>query len=585
MSTESKDPSEPPGADAKTRSAPTSQALRTDRAFAPRIFIPAAATIIGLIVVSLILSNIESKTLVDEADPSLGYLSVADDVMNRINEWVTGTLGWYYILAIAFFIIASAAFGLSRFGKLKLAADEDAEPEFTRVSWFAMLFSAGMGIGLVFYGASEPLIHLREPPFLPADEANSVDAARDAMLITFMHWGIHAWAIYVALGLAIAFTVHRRGRPLSIRWVLEPLLGRKRVEGALGDLIDVTAVVATLFGVATSLGLGSAQINTGLVKLFGDSMPDALLAETGGGTVLQLVVIVVVTSIAVWSVLSGVSKGIKWLSNINMMLAAALLLFFVVAGPTLFIFRNFFSSIGYYFQQILTATFDAGAFPVEDSIYADGGAFQTAWTIFYWGWWISWAPFVAVFIARISKGRTIREFVVGVLLVPTILSFFWFAALGGTGIDQVANQGNESVVKFTDESQGLFLVLDTLPWTTLMTGVATLLVVTFFVTSSDSGSLVIDMLASGGNLDPPKSSRLFWALLEGATAIVLLLVGGLTALKIFAIVLALPFSVILIAATVATWKGLKQDYDDTLIKRAGGPPKVSAGAETVGAKS
>ena len=528
---------------------------------APRVFIPAAAIILVFVVGAMFIGE------------------SADTSMTNLRNWISDKLGWYYIFAVVAFIAVSFGIGLSRFGKMRLGPP-DSKPEFSTGSWFAMLFSAGMGIGLVFYGAYEPLEHFVTPPF--ASKSGNQEAANDAMLVTFMHWGIHPWAIYVVLGLALAFAVHRKGKPLSLRWVLEPIFG-DRVKGALGDLIDVTAVVATMFGVATSLGLGVTQINGGLHTLAPSVFSD-------DSTPVQVVCIILITSIALWSVVSGVKRGMKWLSNINMIVAAVVLLVVLIAGPTLFIFREFFTSTGYYLQNLFSATFNAGSFPSGG--YDDAAGFQSAWTIFYWGWWISWAPFVSVFIARISRGRTIREFCLGVLLVPTVLSFFWFTVMGGTSLLEemkhmedgqftlggLLEADAETGEPVPSETLSMFNLIDSLGlnsgFALVLAGLTVLLVVTFFVTSSDSGSLVIDMLSSGGNTEPPKTSRVFWAILEGVVAAGLLLVGGIEALKNMAIILALPFSMILLLTCVAIWKALAREYDD--ITRTGAPPKVVA---------
>lgn len=513
---------------------------RVRESIAPRVFYPSALIILAFVLVGTIW---QTEGAVDDIDKQMDFSVVLDNV----NTWITQKLGWYYIFVVFGFVLFAAGVGVSRLGRIKLGPD-DSKPEFSRTSWYAMLFSAGMGIGLVFWGAAEPLAHYASPPYAsPETEA----AARDAMHASFMHWGVHAWAIYIVVGLSLAYAVHRKGRPLSLRWTLEPLLG-DRVRGPIGDLIDITAVVATLFGVATSLGLGTQQINAGLDALGWVSAPD----DPADTNAAQIIIILVITSIAIWSVVTGVKKGIKWLSNINMVLAAVVLLFVFATGPTLFQLRELFTSIGYYFQNILQTSLDAGAFPVEESGYPEAGGFQAAWTAFYWGWWISWAPFVGVFIARISRGRTVREFCLGVLLVPTAISFVWFAVMGGTALHQA--MGGADILGL-DEASALFAVLDNLPATELVTGLATLLVVTFFVTSSDSGSLVIDTLASGGDLEPPKPTRVFWASAEGAVAITLLVVGGIVALQTVSIVTALPFSIIMIAICVATVKALGND--------------------------
>lgn len=519
-----------------TSSAPPSEAPTGRRRIRDHIgatvFYPAAALIIGFLLFGFFFTEAAGTTF--------------DAVQNAI---VTG-VGWYYILIVAGFVVFAFALGFSRFGTIRLG-QPDAKPEFSRLSWFAMLFSAGMGIGLVFWGVAEPLAHFENPP--RGGEGETIGAAQEAMHVTFVHWGLHAWSIYVVVGLALAYAVHRRGRPLSIRWALEPVLG-DRVKGWLGDVIDITAVVGTIFGIATSLGLGVLQINAGF----------DFLGVFGMSTLAQVLLITGITGIATISVVTGIKRGIKWLSNTNMVLAGALLLFVLIAGPTIFIIEEFLTSAGYYLQNVLGTTLAADAFY--------GNEFQAAWTTFYWGWWISWAPFVGTFIARISRGRTIREFVLGVLLVPTIVTFFWFSVMGGTALNrQILGEGG--LLGLAPEG-ALFQMLSGLPLTPIVAVIAILLVTTFFVTSSDSGSLVVDMLTSGGELDPPKTTRVFWALLEGAVAIILLIAGGLLALRTAAVATALPFSIVMLVMCVATVRILRSDYR-ALVSRGLVAPRTS----------
>lgn len=503
---------------------------RRGPSLAPRVFYPSLA-VIGAFVLFAVVAP-------EAASAGIG----------AVQGGIIDTLGWYYVLLIAAFVAFSLWMGFSRYGDIRLGRDDEA-PEFGVRSWFAMLFSAGMGIGLVFWGVAEPLNHYASPR--PGFEGGEVAAARQAMTQTYVHWGVHAWAIYVVAGLAIAYAVHRRGRPVSIRWALEPLLG-DRVKGWLGDLIDITAIVGTVFGVATSLGFGVAQIAAGL-DFTG-------LVEGGSGSVgLQSLLIVVITAVAVASVVSGVGRGIKWLSNVNMGLAGVVLLFVLLAGPTLFLLREFVQNFGDYLTNVLRLTFDVSAYRGEE-----GEVWQAAWTTFYWGWWISWAPFVGVFIARISRGRTVREFVAGVLLVPTLITFLWFSVLGGSALYRELFGGGGLVGE--DGSVGtessLFTLLDGLPGGSVVMGLVILLIVTFFVTSSDSGSLVVDMLASGGNIDPPTWSRVMWAVLEGAVAAALLVVGagGLGALQTAAVITALPFSLVMVAMAVATVRAFHREH-------------------------
>ena len=385
------------------------------------------------------------------------------------------------------------------------------------LSWFAMLFSAGMGIGLVFYGVAEPLSHYVNPPVAGGVAGSTDAAANQAMELTMFHWGLHAWAIYVVVGLGLAYMTYRKGRPLSIRWLLEPLLGRARIEGGIGHTIDAIAIIGTLFGVATSLGFGVQQISAGLDYLG--------WVETGNW--LTVVLITCVTGLATFSVVSGVSKGLKWLSNINMVLAASLAIFVLVLGPTLFLLQSWVQNLGGYVQALPELM-------LRTSPFAEDG-WAGAWTIFYWGWWMSWAPFVGMFIARISRGRTIREFVFGVLLAPTVIGSLWFTIFGDSGILRQRNDGDMLTADgAVDTNTTLFHLLDGLPLSTVTSVLAIAVVVFFFVTSSDSGSLVIDILSTGGDLETPKITRVYWSVLEGVAAAVLLLVGGsgsLTALQ------------------------------------------------------
>ncbi|MFT3660385.1 MAG: BCCT family transporter [Gordonia sp. (in: high G+C Gram-positive bacteria)] len=467
-------------------------------------------------------------------------------VFGEIQGWIVDNLGWYYVLIVAAFVFFAIGVGASRLGTITLGRDGE-EPEYSTLSWFSMLFAAGMGIGLVFYGVAEPLIYatVDKKPGWDGDEAERTGLS---MAQTFVHWGLHPWAIYAVIGLALAYAIHRRGRPVSIRWALEPLLG-DRVKGWAGDLIDVLAVLGTVFGVATSLGLGVQQIAAGLdaIGLVADPTSKALL----------ITLIVVITFVATMSVISGIGAGIKWLSNINLSLAGILLAAVLVLGPTLFIFRNFVESLGFYLGNVLQMTFDVGAFQGEA-----GQAWYQSWTIFYWGWWISWAPFVGVFIARISRGRTVRQFIAGVLLAPTLVGFVWFAVMGGAGLfrqlfgEKLVEDGADSV----DAPSTLFAVLDGLPLGQIFSVLAIIVIALFFITSSDSGSLVVDMLASGGHPNPPTWSRVLWSVIEGAVAISLLLAGGLGALQSAALATALPFSIVLVLMCFAVVRGLRYEY-------------------------
>ncbi|MGJ9421453.1 BCCT family transporter [Aeromicrobium sp. CF3.5] len=468
------------------------------------------------------------------------FPTFTSDVINGAQSSVISGVGWYYTLTVSGFVIFALWMGIGRFGDIKLGKDDD-EAEFSLMAWFAMLFAAGMGIGLVFWGAAEPLTFFTSPK--PGTTGSDADLANAAMSQVFLHWGFHAWAIYVVVGLAMAYAIHRKGRSVSLRWTLEPIFG-DRVKGRLGDVVDVIAVVGTVAGVATSLGLGVQQITAGLASL-------GIVDEPTN--TLRVIVIVVITLAATVSVVSGVGKGIKWLSNANLILAGIFLVAIIALGPTLFLFRDTVQNLGNYLAGIVPMSFDTSALTGDAGI-----EWQGAWTTFYWGWWMSWAPFVGVFIARISRGRTIREFVAGVMLVPTLVTAIWFTALGGTAIMRQMSEGDLVGPDGVQNSEAvLFNLLDTLPASGLLAGIAIVLVTIFFITSSDSGSLVVDMLASGGEQDPPRWSRIMWTFLEGGVAISLLLAGGLAALQTGAILTAVPFSVVMILMAYATYKALK----------------------------
>nr|WP_245588816.1 BCCT family transporter [Actinoalloteichus caeruleus] len=503
---------------------------------APRVFYPSAAIILAFVALTVI------------------FPSQAEEIIGTVQGSIVDGFGWYYVALVSGFVVFSLWVGIGHFGDIKLGKDDE-EPEFSLASWLAMLFAAGMGIGLVFWGVAEPLNHFASPK--PGVEGTPEQVGQQSLVQTFLHWGLHPWAIYVVVGLAIAYAVHRKGRPVSIRWALEPLLG-DRVKGRWGDVIDVVAVVGTLFGVATSLGFGVLQVAAGLdfvgIDGVADSTP-ALILLIGG-----------ITAMAIFSVVSGVKKGVKWLSNINMSMAAILMLFVLIAGPTLFLLREFVQSIGLYLQNLLQMSFDVSAMQGEE-----GAAWQAAWATFYWGWWISWAPFVGIFIARISRGRTVREFVAGVLLVPTVITFLWFTIFGGTGLyRELFGEGGLVVDGAVNTEGALFGVLGDLPGGMIVSVFAIVLIVLFFVTSSDSGSLVVDMLTSGGNPEPPTWSRVFWSVVEGLVAIALLVVGGdsgLAALQTTAIVIAFPFSIIMIGMCVATWRQFHEERESWLRAR------------------
>jgi choline/glycine/proline betaine transport protein len=466
----------------------------------------------------------------------VAFPETANATFSAVQTWIVETFGWFYMLSVAIFVVFALGLALSDHGQVRLGPD-DSRPDYSYGSWFAMLFSAGMGIGLMFFGVAEPMMHYMTPP---TGIGGDVAAAREAMKITFFHWGIHAWAIYAVIGLALAYYAFRHNLPLTIRSALHPLIG-ERIHGPIGHAADIFAVLGTMFGVATSLGLGVLQVNAGLAHLFG-------VPET---TTVQLVLIAAITLMATASVVAGLDAGIKRLSNLNLILALALLVFVLLAGPTLFLLKVTVQNTGAYLSEVVSKTFTLYAYEPNEWI---GG-----WTLFYWAWWIAWSPFVGMFIARVSRGRTIREFVVGVLLVPVGFTFIWLSFFGNAAIslDQGAAGGAIAAAVADNVPLALFTFLEQLPFAEISSVVATVLVVTFFVTSSDSGSLVIDIITSGGASRTPVWQRTMWALSEGLVAAALLLAGGLTALQTASITAALPFAFIMLVVCFALLKSLR----------------------------
>ncbi|MGQ2915082.1 BCCT family transporter [Microbacterium aurantiacum] len=457
------------------------------------------------------------------------FPAAAEAAFGAIQTVVVNTFSWYYVLIAAFFVVFAVFIGFSRYGDIKLGRDDE-EPEFSFLSWVSLLFAAGMGIGLVFYGVSEPLSHYVDPK--PGVEGTPAQLAQSALTQTYLHWGVHAWAIYVVVGLALAYAIHRRGRPLSIRYALEPLIGH-RVKGGWGNTIDTVALVGTLFGVATSLGLGVLQIGAGLSAA-------GIIDEPS--LVVHIAIITVVTVAVLGSVLSGLARGMKWLSTANLILAGILLIFILIAGDTTYLLREWVQSIGAYLQSFIGLSFSVSAFQGEA-----GQEWQAAWTAFYWGWWISWAPFVGVFIARVSRGRTVRQFVMGVLIIPTLVGILWFAVLGGSAIKIEMDQpGALTPGGEVDVEGSLFELFTYLPGTLALTIGAIVLVAIFFVTSADSGALVMGMLATGGNPEPSRPVRTLFTFATAILAVALLIAGGLNALQTAAILIALPFSVVML---------------------------------------
>nr|WP_246319401.1 BCCT family transporter [Nocardioides kongjuensis] len=456
-------------------------------------------------------------------------------------DWVMTNTGWLFVLTSSGFVVFVVWLAMSRYGTIPLGRDDE-EPEFRTTSWIAMMFSAGMGIGLMFYGVSEPLSHFVDPP--PGTGGDPDAAAQTAMATTMFHWTLHPWAIYAVVGLAIAYGVYRKGRVQLISAAFAPLLG-ERASGGAGKVIDMFAIFATLFGSATSLGLGALQISSGL-EIVGDIGP------LGNGVLVAI--ISVLTVAFVLSAVSGVAKGIQWLSNINMVLAIALALFLFVVGPTVFILNLVPTSLGSYVQDLAMMAARTGAEGPDTEAWLSG------WTVFYWAWWLSWTPFVGMFIARISRGRTIRQFVTGVLLVPSVVSVIWFCIMGGTAID-LQRDGTDIAHAGGLEAQ-LFGTLDALPLATVASILVMLLVAIFFVSGADAASIVMGSLSERGTTEPRRSVVIFWGVATGAVAAVMLLAGGedaLTGLQTITIVAALPFVVIMIGLAAALVRELRTD--------------------------
>ncbi len=475
-----------------------------------------------------------------------GFLDTSSlgDVSTSALDWTVTSMGWLFVLTASAFVVFVLWLAMGRFGDIPLGADDE-EPEFRTVSWIAMMFSAGMGIGLMFYGVSEPLSHFVTPP-PGTGGAESSQAVQTAMATTLFHWTLHPWAIYAVVGIAVAYGVYRKGRPQLISAAFAPLIGERRTQGTAGRVIDILAIFATLFGSAASLGLGALQIGSGLQLVAG-------IGKVGNGVLVAIIAVLTAAFIA--SAISGVEKGIQWLSNINMVLAVVLALFVFVVGPTVFMLDLIPTAVGSYFKDLamMSARTDAAG--------GDGMAeWLAGWTVFYWAWWLSWTPFVGMFIARISRGRTIRQFVSGVLLVPSLVSLVWFAIFGGAAIHMQQN-GIDLGGKSSAESQ-LFGMLDNLPLATVTSVLVMVLVAIFFVSGADAASIVMGSLSERGTLEPSRWTVIFWGVATGGVAAVMLLVGGddaLTGLQDITIVAAVPFVLVMIGLAFALVKDLRAD--------------------------
>ncbi|HSX94806.1 MAG TPA: BCCT family transporter [Hydrogenophaga sp.] len=471
-----------------------------------------------------------------------GVISPASlaSVFDTLLAFITRDFGWFYLWVVLGLVILALVLAFSRYGDLKLGG-EDEEPEFSLMSWFAMLFAAGMGIGLVFWGVAEPVSHYGTPP--PGIASQTPEAANAAMRYSFFHWGLHPWAVYSVVALAIAFFQFRKGGSALVSTAVESLPWgfAKR----LGPVVNVLAVIATAFGVAASLGMGALQINSGLAAVAGLPVNPAW----------QVGIIVVTTVLFVVSSVSGVGRGIKWLSNANLMLAALLALGIFVLGPTVAIIDTFTTTLGSYVSEFVRMSLRTT--PFRDSGWVGG------WTIFYWAWWVSWSPFVGLFIARVSRGRSIREFVLGTVLAPTLAGFLWFSVFGGTALTLEVMRGIPlSDAVSADVSTALFAMFDALPLGAVMSVVATLLVVVFFITSGDSATLVLSMMSTGGNENPPARVKVIWGALISGIAISLLLAGGLKAVQTATIVFAVPFALVIVLMAIALWRGVRDDWHE-----------------------
>lgn len=471
---------------------------------------------------------------------AVGYGAIApesfESVTTNVKNFVASTFGWYYMVLMTFMVALAVFLMLSPYGKIRLGKDKE-RPQFSTTTWIAMLFSAGMGIGLVFYGAAEPLSHFAVDA--ATEDPNTTAAFKEGLRQSYFHWGLHVWALYGVIALSLAFFQFRKGEPGLISATLKPIFGKK-MEGPWGILVDVLAVFATAFGVATSLGFGAVQINAGLNHLFGFTI----------GIKSQFIIIAVVTVLFIASSWSGLSKGIKYLSNTNLVVALLLLVLVVILGPTLLIFNMFTETFGAYISNLLEMSMRTAPLDEGRRAWLDG------WTIFYWAWWISWAPFVSMFIARVSRGRTIREFLVGVLVAPTLLGAFWFATFGTTAIDIQMSGINLS--QFSTELT-IFEMFDAMPWSILLSVAAIILIASFFITSADSATFVLGMQSTNGSLTPPNNVKLVWGLIQSTIAVILLSVNGLTALQNTIIIAALPFSFVIWLMVIALIKALRAE--------------------------
>lgn len=513
----------------------------------PPVFVPSAVLIIGFVAFGALFTETAQRTFA------------------AVQSAIVGVAGWYYVLCTAFFLVFAVALFFTPLGRVRLGGDDE-RPAYSAAAWFAMLFSAGIGISVLFYSVAEPVLHYTAPP---RGAARTPAAAQQALGYAFLHWGLHGWAIYVIVGLSLAYFSFRKGLPLTIRSALYPIFG-ERIHGPIGHAADVFAVLGTMFGVATSLGLGAMQLNAGLGHLFG---------VPGDAAWIQLALIAGITAMATTSVVLGLTRGIRRLSLVNMALAVTLLVFAFAFGPTGHLLESLAGNLGYYLRTLPARSLETGL--LDGDV---GAEWMGTWTLFYWGWWIAWSPFVGMFIARISRGRTVRGFIAGVLGAGSGFIFVWMTVFGDAALFY-ETQGAGAIAQTVEETlpAAFFALLDQLPFAPVTSALALALMVLLFVTSSDSGSLVIDIITAGGDPDPPVPQRVFWAVLEGCVAAVLLVAGGLEALQTASIASALPFSLVLLAMCYGLARAmLAERRGEALVPHAptgGRADATSAGAD------
>ena len=469
------------------------------------------------------------------------------EVFNKIFKFFINNFGWSYLLCVAGFVLFCFVMAMSKFGNIRLGKDDEV-PEFSLPAWFAMLFAAGMGIGLVFWGVAEPMFHYATPPH---SGPKTPQAAAEAMRIAFFHWGLHPWSCYAVVALVLGYFQFRKDKPGLFSWTLEPLIGTERVEGGIGKSIDALAIVVTLFGVANSLGMGAMQVSTGLNKLYG--IPNT--------NTVSIIIIVVVTVLYVFSAVSGVDKGIKILSTINMVMAFGLMALVLFSGPTIYILESLIESLGDYFQNIIKFSFFNDVTKVVENKV--GYDWMGSWTVFYWAWWLVWAPFVGAFIARISRGRTIREFVFGSLLAPTLLCAVWFSILGGTALNlelTMPESPGIAEAALADPTLAVFILYDHLPLSSILSLVTMVIICIFFITSADSATYIIGVMSSGGNINPSNYAKIGWGILCSTIAAMLLLTGGLKAVQTVSFIFSFPFMILMLFMMVSFTRCISAEF-------------------------